>query len=465
MNICILAGGSGTRLWPQSRKNLPKQFLPLITNKTLFQNTVERISGLSFIELYVICNEEHRFLVAEQLRELNIKAKIILESQQKNTAPAIGVLSHQIIKKNDKPTLVLAADHFVDNEDEFCSLTREVISGEEIKTSIVLFGVKPTFPATGYGYILPRQKDEMSKVASFSEKPDLTTAEEYLHSDKGYLWNAGMFMFRPSVMIAALAEFAPVINETSERLVENQTHDLDFIRLDPTISEQFPNIPIDIAVLEKSSNVYVKPFDIGWSDVGTWKSLYEVKEKDSNGNASRGDTVSIGTSNSLIFADHKLIVTLGVENLAIIETDDAILVADIHQADQVGSIAKKLAKDGRKEHVIHREVHRPWGKYDSIDLGERHQVKRITVKPGGQLSLQMHHHRAEHWIVVKGTAKVLIADNEKLLSENESTYIPLGTVHRLENPGAIPLEMIEVQSGSYLGEDDIIRFEDNYGRD
>ena len=464
MNICILAGGSGTRLWPKSRKNFPKQFLPLISGRSLFQDTVLRVAGLPYDKLYVICNEDHRFLVAEQLREIDIDATIILESQARNTAPAIGVFSHFILQDNDNPTLVLAADHYIQDGEEFCSLARDVLSGNQISSSIILFGIQPLFPATGYGYIRPENGEDVSRVLSFTEKPDLQTAKEYLDADSGYLWNSGIFMFRPNVMLAELENTQPLINSISRNLVETSSVDLDFIRLDPELSAQFPDLPIDIAVLEKSSNVYVRRFNTPWSDVGTWKSLYEVKDRDSSGNAIHGDVMAIDSTDNLLISERKLIVAMDVSGLAVVETDDAILVATLASTDRVGAIVKQLSQMGRKESVVHREVHRPWGKYDSIDSGERYQVKRITVKPGGRLSLQMHHHRAEHWIVVKGTAKVTIDDSEILLSENQSTFIPLGATHRLENPGSIPLEMIEVQSGSYLGEDDIVRFQDTYGR-
>lgn len=464
MNVCILAGGSGTRLWPKSRKSLPKQFLALLSEKSLFQETILRVDKLCYDRLYVICHEEHRFLVAEQLREIEAEAMIILESVSRNTAPAIAVLSHFILKVNDDPTLVLAADHYIGDASEFCVLAKDVLQGDEIRSAIVLLGIQPSFPATGYGYIRPASRNDFSKVLSFTEKPERKAAEEYLNSDAGYLWNSGMFMFRPSVMLTELEASQPLISSISRDLVETSSADLDFLRLDSSLSLQFPDVPIDIAVLESSSNVYVRKMDIAWSDVGTWKSLREVKEKDITGNTIQGDVVAVDSNNNLIISDRKLIVALGVSDLAIVETDDAVLVATLDKADQVGTVVKALAENKRKEYLVHREVHRPWGKYDAIDLGERYQVKRITVKPGGRLSLQMHHHRAEHWIVVKGTAKVTIDGSEALLTENQSTFIPLGTTHRLENPGSISLEMIEVQSGAYLGEDDIVRFQDTYGR-
>lgn len=464
MNVCILAGGSGTRLWPLSRKNLPKQFLSLVTENTLFQDTIVRVSGMSYTKLYVICNEEHRFLVAEQLRELGVEATILLESHARNTAPAIGVLSHCILQENDEPTIVLAADHYVGDSDKFCRLVSEVMTGSEIENSIILFGIKPTFASTGYGYIEPEFGAQLSPVVSFKEKPDTVTAEGYLSSDKGYLWNSGMFMFKPSVMVKDLEKHSPIINSISRELVDRSSNDLDFIRLDPTLSADFPDIAIDIAVLEKSGSVYVRPFDVEWSDVGVWKSLYDIKPKDECGNSTHGEVLSFQAKDNLVLSDKKLVVAAGVSNLAIIESDDAILVMDLAFSNEVGSIVKRLESLNRPEHIVHREVHRPWGKYDSIDLADRHQVKRITVNPGKRLSLQMHYHRAEHWIVVKGTALVTIDGVEQLLSENQSTYIPLGKTHRLENPGTMPLEMIEVQSGSYLGEDDIVRFQDEYGR-
>lgn len=464
MNICILAGGSGTRLWPLSRKNLPKQFLPLISEQTLFQDTVERVSNISYNKLFVICNEEHRFLVAEQLRELDTKATIVLESHARSTAPAIGVLSHCIFQENDDPTIVLAADHYVGDAQRFCHLVEGVMSGPVIDDSIVLFGIQPTFPSTGYGYIEPKVRGALSEVISFKEKPSEEIAQDYLASESGFLWNSGMLMFRPSIMIESLDKDNAVINSVCREIVSHFSKDFDFIRLDPDLSAEFPNVSIDVAVLEKCSNTYVQPFDVEWSDVGTWKSLFEIKQKDIRGNSTHGEVISLDATDNLIVGDKKLIVATGVSNLAIIESDDAILVSELSYSDRVGSVVKELVSKSRTEHIVHREVHRPWGKYDSVDMGERHQVKRIVVNPGGCLSLQMHHHRAEHWVVVKGTARVTIGDETMLLAENQSTYIPLGITHRLENPGAIPLEMIEVQSGSYLGEDDIVRFSDTYGR-
>lgn len=464
MNICIMAGGSGKRLWPKSRKNYPKQFLNLISERSMFQETVLRVENLKYDNLYVICNEEHRFLVAEQLRELGVRANILLEPTGKNTAPAIAIVSHLANKTSKEPMLVLSADHYIGDSLAFCEKVNEVIADDAINNSIVLFGITPEFPSSEYGYIQPQIKNELSRVSSFKEKPSKELALEYIDSDDGYLWNSGMFMFTPKTILNELHEHASSVYSISEALVETAQKDADFIRFDSDIFYSFPDVPIDIAVLEKSKNVFVYPFDIQWSDVGTWGSLHNVKDKDHNSNSFSGDVIDFDTTNCLVNAEDKLVVTLGVSDLVVVETSDAVMISTLEHASKIGCIANKLSALGRTEHIVHREVNRPWGKYDAIDNGARYQVKRITVKPGGQLSLQMHHHRAEHWIVVKGTAKVTNGEKIFLVSENESTYIPLGTTHRLENPGNIELEMIEVQSGSYLGEDDIVRFNDIYNR-
>lgn len=462
----IMAGGTGSRLWPLSRQLNPKQFLKLCGDSTLLQQTLSRLDGLHTAAPSIICNEDHRFMVAEQLRQLSVKnASILLEPIGRNTAPAIALAALNATRNGQDPVLlVLAADHFIEDQSAFQQAVKEA---EELakQDKLVTFGIVPTQPETGYGYIqrgsaLPVQGYQ---VARFVEKPDSETAQAYLDSGD-YYWNSGMFMFKASVYLQALQEFRPDILDACTRAFEAGSQDLDFVRVDAAAFADCPEDSIDYAVMEKTRDAAVIPLDAGWSDIGSWSALWEIGTKDEQGNVCKGDVLNIGSSNSLVYAESKLVATVGVDNLVVVETKDAVLVAHKDRVQDVKKVVEAIKNDGRHEHMNHREVYRPWGVYDSIENGERYQVKRITVKPGAKLSVQMHHHRAEHWVVVSGTAKVTNGDKTFLVTENESTYIPIGEIHALENPGKIPLELIEVQSGSYLGEDDIVRFEDKYGR-
>jgi len=465
----IMSGGSGSRLWPLSRALHPKQFLALLNENTLLQETINRLDNTQCLNPLIICNNEHRFIVAEQLRANDTAASdIILEPMGKNTAPAITLAALAAVAKGDDPLLlVLAADHVIKDVAAFqqAVLDAKVFAAQD---KLVTFGVVPTHAETGYGYIKQGAKQTQNEtegfdVESFVEKPDLATAQAYLDSGE-YLWNSGMFMFKASRYLEELAKFSPDMLVVCTQAYENKAQDLDFTRISADIFAKCTEDSIDYAVMERTNDAIVVPMHAGWSDVGSFSSLWEVSEKDENGNVNHGDVISHNTTNSYINAGHKLVTTVGVDNLVIVETKDALLVANKGQVQDVKAIVEKLKAKGRYEYKHQREVYRPWGKYDSLDFGDRDQVKRITVKPGAKLSIQMHHHRAEHWIVVSGTARVTNGDKTFLLTENESTYIPLGTVHALENPGIILLEMIEVQTGSYLGEDDIVRFDDNYGR-
>ena len=439
----------------------------------MLQNTAKRLCGIEHAPALVICNEEHRFSVAEQFRASKIpNSGIILEPVGRNTAPAIALAALTAIKNNNDPLLlVLAADHLIKNDQAF---RQSVEAATEFAKSgkLVTFGIVPTVPETGYGYIKRGEAYANSAgycVTEFVEKPNQTTAQAYLDSEN-YYWNSGMFLFKASLYLEELEAHSPEIYTACVQAISNTTQDFDFLRVDKAAFEACPDNSIDYAVMEPlcssedSDKVVVVPMDCGWSDIGSWSALWEVKDKDSNGNAFLGDVMSIDTSNSYIHATDKLVVTIGLEDVIIVETKDAILVSKQTEVQQVKTIVEQLKANERSEWQHHHEVYRPWGKYDSIDCGERFQVKHITVNPGAKLSVQMHHHRAEHWIVVSGTARVTIGGQESLLTENQSTYIPIGTIHALENPGETPLEIIEVQSGSYLGEDDIVRLEDRYGR-
>jgi len=465
----IMSGGSGSRLWPLSRALHPKQFLALLNENTLLQETINRLDPASCIDPLIICNNDHRFIVAEQLRANGTgSSDIILEPMGKNTAPAITLAALAAIAKGEDPLLlVLAADHVIKDVKAFQTAVVTATDFAE-QGKLVTFGIVPTQPETGYGYI--KQGDKRTQlesvgfdVASFVEKPDLITAQSYLDSGE-YLWNSGMFMFKASRYLEELAKFSPEMLEVCTKAYEGKSQDLDFTRISADIFSQCPEDSIDYAVMERTQDAIVVPMDAGWSDVGSFSSLWEVSEKDESGNVNHGDIISHNTTNSYINAGHKLVTTVGVDNLVIVETKDALLVACKDQVQGVKKIVEKLKADERYECKHQREVYRPWGKYDSLDFGERDQVKRITVKPGAKLSVQMHHHRSEHWVVVSGTAKITNGDKTFLMTENESTYIPLGQIHALENPGVLPLELIEVQTGSYLGEDDIVRFDDKYGR-
>ena len=470
----ILSGGSGTRLWPLSRSSYPKQFLSITEEKTLFQLTLERISNLNqslinFQNPFIVTNESHRFIVAEQLRQNNVTAKILLEPVAKNTAPAIAAAAELALSYGEDPVLlILAADHVIEQQEAFNKSIEIGLAAAEAG-QLVTFGVVPNSPETGYGYIKAAgmvQKDQAIQaypVEKFVEKPDVKTAQSYL--DAGlYLWNSGMFMFKASVYLQELEKYNPAIVKSAKASVANSKNDLDFVRLDKESFEQSPEDSIDYSVMEKTDKAMVVPLNSNWSDVGAWKSVWEVSAKDENGNVLRGDIILESTTNTLVHAEHRLVSVLGLDNVVVIETSDAVLVANKNKVQDIKKIVEKLKKTHRSEIDQHRKVYRPWGSYDSINNGSRYQVKCIVVNPGQKLSLQMHHHRAEHWIVVNGTAKVRKGNKTILLTENQSIYIPLGETHALENPGKVPLELIEVQSGSYLGEDDIVRFEDVYGR-
>uniref|UniRef100_A0A486XT12 mannose-1-phosphate guanylyltransferase n=1 Tax=Rheinheimera sp. BAL341 TaxID=1708203 RepID=A0A486XT12_9GAMM len=467
----ILSGGSGTRLWPLSRAKKPKQFLPLLNNKSMLQNTLLRLKGLANLAPpMLICNEDHRFMVAEQLRELALgQPTILLEPEGRNTAPAIALAALKAIADGSDPLLlVLAADHAIKDIPAFHRAIELATPAAE-QGRLVTFGIVPTSPHTGYGYIRRNAIAEQEiapgvfPVAQFCEKPNLATAQQFVDSG-AYFWNSGMFLFKASCFLAELQQFAPAIVEAACQALAKAQVDLDFVRVDKAAFAASPSDSIDYAVMEKSANAAMVTLDAGWSDVGSWDALWDVMDKDEQGNACRGDVLLEQCHNSYVYAEQRLVTAIGLDNMVVVETKDAVLVAHKSQLQGVKNILAKLQSYGRSEVDLHREVFRPWGKYDSVDSGDRYQVKHITVKPGAKLSVQMHHHRAEHWVVVSGSALVRNGDQEFLVTENESTFIPVGTIHSLENPGKIPLELIEVQSGSYLGEDDIIRFEDKYGR-
>ena len=459
----LLSGGSGTRLWPLSREAYPKQFLPLAGDDTMVQATWRRVEALADLAPIVVANEEHRFLVAEQLRQVGAPVPaILLEPVGRNTAPAIAAAALQAMAGGADPLLlVLPSDHVVRDVAGFQRAVREASSAAEAG-ALVTFGIVPDAPETGFGYIQAEAGDGLRQVLRFVEKPDAATARSYLDAG-GYYWNSGMFLFRASRYLEELARFRPDIVDAVRAAHAAARHDGDFVRLDKDAFSACPSDSIDYAVMEKTADAMVLPVDIGWNDVGSWSALWDVAERDADGNAHHGDVIAVDSRNSYAYAQ-RLVALVGLDDIVVVETDDAVLVARKDKVQEVKQVVARLKQEQRSQAVLHREVHRPWGSYDSVDNGGRHQVKRIKVKPGAALSLQMHHHRAEHWIVVSGTAKVTRGDETLLLSENESTYIPLGVKHRLENPGKVPLELIEVQSGSYLGEDDIVRFEDVYGR-
>ena len=464
----ILSGGSGTRLWPLSREAHPKQFLPLVGKESMLQATWRRVAPLSSAPPLVVANEEHRFMVAEQLRQVECRpGAIVLEPVGRNTAPAIAVAALQAITDGSDPLLlVLPSDHVVNDAAAF----RAAVQAAEPAAragKLITFGIVPTGPETGYGYIRAGEpvagEQGVRTVAQFVEKPDAATAEGYVESGD-YVWNSGMFLFRASVYLGELERHQPAMLAACRAALAGARRDDDFVRLDKAAFEVCPADSIDYAVMEKTADAAVLAIDVGWNDVGSWSALWQVAEQDSDGNAHHGDVVAKNCRNTLAWGDGRLVALLGLEDVVVVDTADAVLVAHKDHVQDVKTIVSELKAAGRAEPTWHRKVYRPWGSYDSIDIGERFQVKRITVKPGAQLSLQMHHHRAEHWIVVSGTGRITRGEEEVILTENQSTYIPLGVKHRLENPGRVPLELIEVQSGSYLGEDDIVRFEDVYGR-
>ena len=458
----ILSGGSGTRMWPYSRSMYPKQFLPLVGENSMLQETILRL-GDDVEQPVVVCNEDHRFVVAEQLRALGLKPRsILLEPVAKNTAPAIVLAALEVLEGGDDVLLVLPADHVIADEREFRDSL--VIAKEQADAGkLVTFGIVPTYAETGYGYIKAEGDVGARLVDDFLEKPDTDTAQAYLDSGD-YFWNSGMFMFKASTYISEIEKYAPEILFSCREAIALAKSDLDFIRIDKASFDKCPSDSIDYALMEKTDSAVMIPLDAGWSDVGSWSSLWSVSAKDECGNSIRGDVLLEDTKNCYVQSESKLIATVGLRDTVVVQTDDAILVAAKDKVQNVKKVVEKLKSLDRSEVQLHRKVYRPWGNYDSIDCGERFQVKRIVVNPGAKLSLQMHYHRAEHWVVVAGTAQVTNGDETLLLRENQSTYIPVGVTHSLLNPGTIPLEIIEVQSGSYLGEDDIVRFEDVYGR-
>lgn len=464
----ILSGGSGSRLWPLSRETYPKQFLPLVDQHTLLQSTALRIAGLAGVTApLVVCNEEHRFMVAEQLRAVGIQpAAVILEPVGRNTAPAVAVAAlHAQNQGADPILLILPADHVISDVAGFRAAVLQVAPHAEAGR-LITFGIVPTAPETGYGYIEAGARlDELGvcAVERFVEKPDLATARNYLETG-GYSWNSGMFMFRASAFLAELERLAPAMLTASQQAIAAGYADTDFLWLDREAFAACPKDSIDYAVMEKTRQAVVMPLAVGWNDVGSWSALWEVGGHDADSNILRGDVISLDTHNTYVHAASRLVATIGVEDLVVVETADAVLVASKAQVQEVKTVVNQLQASQRPESRVHRKVYRPWGCYDAIDAEARFQAKRIMVRPGASISLQMHHHRAEHWVVVSGTARVTRGDEEFLLTENQSAYIPVGVQHRLSNPGKIPLEIIEVQSGSYLGEDDIVRFEDVYGR-
>ena len=462
----LLSGGVGSRLWPVSRESHPKQFLALVGELTMLQETLRRTSGLEAAAPIVVCNEEHRFVVAEQLRQLDLQpSALILEPKGRNTAPALALAALQAVTIDPESILlVLPADHLITDVEAFIAAVEKSLplAGEG---RLMTFGVVPTAPETGYGYIKcgPGLADDLYELERFVEKPDAAVAQGYMESG-GYLWNSGMFLLRAQTYLDELGKRAPDILSCCEQAMHVATVDMYFVRPDAQLFERCPSDSIDYAVMEKTDAGAVVSLNCGWSDVGAWSALWEVAERDADGNVFRGDVIMDNCRGSYFRSESRLVAATGVENLVVVETADAILIADRNKVQDVKRIVTALKQGRRPEATVHRRVYRPWGCYESLITSERFQVKRIVVNPGQRLSLQMHHHRAEHWIVVKGTAEVTCEDKVFMLAEDESTYIPLGHKHRLANPGHIPLEIIEVQSGAYLGEDDIVRFEDVYGR-
>ena len=463
----IMSGGAGSRLWPLSRQLYPKQLLPLAGARTMIQETAARVKGSHFAAPLVVCNQEHRFLIAEQLRELGAQdPTVVLEPVGRNTAPVAAVAS-LILAEADPAALVLLmpADHVVEDRKSFAQAV-EIAAAAAREGAIATFGIKAKGPEIGYGYIQRGEAMAVKgsyRVKRFVEKPDRADAQAYVDAGD-YFWNGGIFVFRAATYLEELARFEPAIAAQCREAVAKGRCDLDFFRLDEAAFSASPSKSIDYAVMEHTSHAVVVPVDMGWSDVGSWQSLWEIAERDGSGNSQDGDVVALNVRNSYLRSEGPLLAAVGVEDVVVVATQDAVLVTRRDATQDVKKVVEEIERSGRHHHKHHRQVFRPWGSYDSIDFGERFQVKRIIVNPGGKLSLQMHHHRAEHWVVVTGTAKVTCNDKVFLLHENESTFIPQGATHRLENPGTIPLHLIEVQSGAYLGEDDIVRFQDTYGR-
>jgi mannose-1-phosphate guanylyltransferase/mannose-6-phosphate isomerase len=464
----ILTGGAGSRLWPVSREFYPKPLLPMFGEQTLLQDTVARLDALQGIRAPLfVCNEEHRFLVAEQVRLLGKEPEaIMLEPQGRNTAPALTIAALYLVATDPDALMVaMPADHVIPDPAAFVTAVEHAGQLAE-QGYLVTFGVVAGKPETGYGYIQRGDAIEGSggfRVDRFVEKPDVATAQAYLDAGN-YFWNSGIFVMRADRWLEEIGKYQPDILATCKQAMAGSARDSDFVRVDKQAFLSSPSDSIDYAVMEKTDRAAVVPMSTSWSDVGSWSSIWEISEQDGQGNVAKGDVLTHDTTNSLFMAQGRCIAAVGLDNIVVIETSDAVLVADKNKCQDVKAIVSQLKDGNREEYRFHSRVYRPWGDYEGVDAGGRYQVKRLTVKPGAKLSLQMHHHRAEHWIVVSGTARVTRGDDVFILSENESTYIPLGTTHRLENPGSIPLEIIEVQSGSYLGEDDIVRFEDVYNR-